>query len=325
MTTTPENVAQTVRDMMAETPDCKVIFDTSEALFGAPVLVSVPNSRSIQDKTETFVKAATYLKPARRRGTARLATLQALIDWANRFKSDRSVLYANPDLTSPSLTCIANYHGAGAAVIDMNNGDPSAEHCDHRGAYSFPVSKEWQRWMEVSGQPLDKAEMGQFIEDNAKDFMDPSPRLLGAKDQSEPEPWEKRLIEVAAKINERFGQYVRLTQMARAFEVHESSNLSVTRNPNTGESSIAFVNEHRDAEGQPISIPGLFLIAIPVFESGAVYRLPIRFQYRKSGASVKFLLTVYDPMRAFDDAFNEAVQIATDATNMPCFAGTPEA
>ena len=326
MTTEPENVAQTVRDMMADTADCTLVYDPPPGLlFSAPMLVSVPNGRNIQNQTEAMRTAATYLKPARRKGTAKLATLQGLIDWANRFKSDRSALYANPDTASPSLTCIANYHGAGPAVIDFGGGDPSAEHCDHRGIYTFPVSKEWQRWIKVSGQALDKADMGQFIEDNAKDFLDPSPILLGQKATGDAELWEARLIEIAQKLDGRFGQHIKLIQMSRAFQVHETSNLTVSANRDTGESTIAFTNEHRDADGQPLQIPNLFLIAIPVFESGAIYRLPIRFQYRKSGAAVKFVLTVYDPMRAFDDAFGEAITIATESTGMPCFSGTPEA
>lgn len=321
-TETTENIAQTLRDVIAEQAECS--FLTGEDTLNSAWVLSVPTGRRVEDITDKIRTAAQYLKPARRKGRAQLATLQSLIDWANRFKGETSILYADPNRAKPSLTCIANYHGAGEAMQDDATADPAANHADHRGIYAFPLSKEWQRWMAISGQPLDKAEMGQFIDDNAKDFIDPSPRLLGQGSKDDAEPWEQRLMDVSRKIDERFGQYIRLRQMSRAFEVHEASNLVATRNPNTGEASISFVNEHRDAEGQPIQIPGLFLIAIPVFESGVAYRLPLRFQYRKSGAQVKFTLTVYDPERAFDDAFSEALETATEATALPLLLGTPE-
>ncbi|MDR7125531.1 DUF2303 family protein [Pseudotabrizicola sp. 4114] len=327
--TTPiptKNIAETVRDLMSDGADFSFITapDPEQALT-APVLVSVPHGRKVEDLTKHMREAAQYLKPARRKGTAKLATLQSLIDWANRFKGATSILYANPDRSAPSLTCIANYHGEGGATLDATSPDETANYGDHRGVYTFPLSKEWQRWMKVSGKPMDKDEMAQFIEDNAKDFMNPTPALLNPGTIESQLVWENRLIEIAEKIGGRFGQHLKLVHMSREFAVHEVSNLSVTSNRDTGESTISFVNEHKDTTGQPLQIPNLFLIAIPVFESGALYRLPVRFQYRKQGGALKFSLTIYDPDRALDDAFDEAVKTATEATSLPVLEGTAEA
>lgn len=321
-----KNIAETVRDLMTDSADFSFITapDPEQALI-APVLVTVPHGRKVEDITKNLREAAQYLKPARRKGTAKLATLQSLIDWANRFKGETSILYANPDRTAPSLTCIANYHGAGAAQLDANTPDDTANYGDHRGVYAFPLSKEWRRWMKASGEPMGKDDMAQFIEDNAKDFIDPTPALLNPGTVEPQAVWEQRLAEIAEKIGGRFGQHLKLIHMSREFAVHEVSNLSVTSNRDTGESTIAFVNEHKTPTGEPLRIPNLFLIAIPVFESGALYRLPIRFQYRKTGGALKFTLTIYDPDRAIDDAFDEAVKIASEQTALPIFEGTPEA
>lgn len=323
MTAPTKNIAESVRELIEANGDISFVHMPANVLT-EPLLVSHPQVRVISDLTEKMRSAAQYMRPARRSGTARLATLQSLIDWANRFKGESSALYANPDQSSPSLTCIANYHAAGGADLDGTGFDLTAQHCDHRGTYAFPLSKEWKRWMAVSGKPLDKDEMGQFIEDNAKDFIDPTPALMNPS-LPETMPWEDRMIEIAQKINGRFGHHLKLVEMARAFQVYETSNIGVSSNRDTGESTINFISEHKDADGQPIRIPNLFLIAIPVFESGVMYRLPVRFQYRKAGATVKFMLTVYDPARAFDDAFAEAIEIAGKETGLPVFAGTPEA
>ncbi|MDN5786523.1 DUF2303 family protein [Pseudorhodobacter sp.] len=322
---TPENPAQTMRDVMHNLGRMEVILPPVDFDLTSPQLITLPTGRSVKSLTEEYRSAFEYLKPSRRKGTARLSTLQSVIDWANRFKGDTSALFANPDQSTPSLTCIADYHAAGAAEYDADYGDSSARHCHHRAVYNFPLSKEWQRWKKVSGVAMDKAEIGQFIEDNAKDFIDPSPFLMNPSIKSETANWEVAFNEIAQKIKGRFGQYVKLLEMSRAFEVNESSNLKVTRNPVTGEQSIGFVNEHQDAEGKPISIPDLFIIAIPVFLSGDLYPLPIRFQYRKNGQTIKFTLTIYDPDRAFDDAFTGAVTMATEQTALPLFEGTPEA
>lgn len=327
--TTPiptKNIAETVRDLMADSADVSIITGEGDNnALTTPVLLSVPHGRKVEDVTKHIREAAQYLKPARRKGTARLATLQSLIDWANRFKGATSILYANPDRTAPSLTCIANYHAEGGPQLDAVTPDGAANYGDHRGVYAFPLSKEWQRWMKVSGKPMGKDDMGQFIEDNAKDFIDPTPALLNPGTVEPGAEWEQRLIEVAEKIGGRFGQHLKLVHMSREFQAYEISNLSVSSNRDTGESTIAFVNEHKTPTGEPLKIPNLFLIAIPVLESGVLYRLPVRFQYRKSGGALQFVLTIYDPDRAFDDAFDEAIKIATEQTELPMLEGTPEA
>jgi hypothetical protein len=48
-------------------------------------------------------------------------------------------------------------------------------------------------------------------------------------------------------------------------------------------------------------------------------------QYRKSGQTVKFILTLHDPRAAMDHAFAEATDDATTLTELPLLLGTPEA
>lgn len=49
-----------------------------------------------------------------------------------------------------------------------------------------------------------------------------------------------------------------------------------------------------------------------------------RFRYRKSGPNIKFTLTLHDPRKAFDDAFDEACAEAAEQTNLALLLGTPE-
>ncbi|MBL1436537.1 MAG: DUF2303 family protein [Rhodobacteraceae bacterium] len=298
--------------------------DSDVEALEATHLVSVPAGRKVQNITKEVREASEYLKPHRRAGVAKMDDLQSLIRWADRFKGESSVLYAKPDISDPSLTCIADYHLSGPSVINHQTGEPTARHCEHRAVYKFPLSDEWKAWMEASGNPMEKDELGEFIEVNAKDIMDPTPAILSGKVNDKNADWENRLITTAAQIEGRYGQLTQLLAMSKMFQVFETSDLTVQTNRDTGESQIQFLNEHKGADGQPLNIPNLIIIAIPVYQGGALYRMPVRFRYRKRGSSVKFILSAYNPEKAFKAALNEAVDLAAEATGLETFMGTPE-
>lgn len=319
-----ENPAATMRDVMEKIGGTEFINRPEDFDLTSAHLVAVPSHRNVEDVTGKHREAAEFLKPARRKGTARLDDLQSLIDWANRFKGPTSALFAKPDLTAPTITCIADYHAEGPADQATATGDPTARHCHHRAIYNFPLSEEWKAWTGISGNPMEKDDLGEFIEANAKDIMDPTAAILAAKESDKNQNWENRLIQTAQQIEGRYGQLTQLLQMSRQFQVYETSNLKVTSNRDTGESEIQFLNEHKGADGKPLQIPNLIIIAIPVFMGGAPYRMPVRFRYRKMGGAVRFILSVYNPEKAFEAAFNEAVEEATAKTELPTFKGTPE-
>lgn len=320
-----ENTAATMRDVMEKIGGTEFISKPDAFDLTETHLVAIPQHRKIEDVTEKHRNALEFLKPSRRKGTANLDDLQSLIDWANRFKGETSVLFAKPDLAAPTITCVADYHAEGPADPTEKTGDPLARHCHHRAVYSFPLSEEWKAWMRVSNSPLEKDELGEFIEANAKDIMDPTTAILAGKESEKNQAWENRLIQTARQIEGRYGQLTQLLQMSRQFQVYETSNLKVSSNRDTGESEIQFLNEHKGADGKPLQIPNLIIIAIPVFQGGALYRMPVRFRYRKSGGAVLFILSIYNPEKAFEAAFKEAVEEAQTKTELPTFMGTPEA
>lgn len=328
---TRENIAQTVADLAIELGTTETLTpDFANPLTEAQI-VALAQGRKVEDITRQLREATEYLKPARRRGRAQLEDLDSLIGWANRFKGETSALFANPDMKAPSLTCVADYHAAGGVQVDNPDGDPTARHLAHRGTYAFPLSDEWKAWMAVSkGAPdggpamLDKDQMGEFIEANAKDIMDPTPAVLKAVESDANMEWENRLIATARQIEGRYGQLAQLLSLSRKFQVFETSDLKLVSNRDSGEGEIQFLNEHKTADGAPIRLPNLIIIAIPVFHAGALYRMPVRFRYRKQGASVAFILSVYNPEKVFKAAFEEAINAARDKTELPLFLGTPE-
>ena len=320
-----ENIAQTVAKIMEQHGAVDMLLrDTILPNLGTPLLMAVPAGQQVQDFTDKLRAAQSFLKPFQRKGTATMQDLASLIAWANRFKGDNSALYASNTGDTPKLTCIADYHFEGPAQItDM--GDPTARHGHHRATYAFPLSRQWKAWQAQSGKPVSGVEMGEFLENFILDVIDPpmsltSPGIRG----SEASEADLRLIDIARRLDGSFGNANQLLGMAKSFTVNESADYMVAHNSTTGEATIQIKSEHIDGNGQPIKVPKLFLIAIPVFENGPAYRLPVRFQYRKAGPTVKFVLTLHDPKHAMDHAFTEATQQASQDTSLPLFIGSPE-
>ena len=301
--------------------DTKPVDNTTASENPSLRVVAIPDNMREIDLTDRIEKLETKLAPWRRTGTAHLQDLESLIAWANRNKGESSALFATVS-AEPSLTCIADYHLSGAPEMDYISRDPKASHCRHRAHYAFPLSQEWKIWTKQSGALMNKAELGAFVEANAKDMLTPSAALINNTDQQE--PWERNMQLVAQAVRGRFGTPDTLINLSRRFEVNETSNITTSRNPDTGETSFNFVNQHQQPDGSPVQIANLFLIALPVFENGALYRIPVRFRYQKSGQEVKFALTLHNPELALRDAVEEALTVAKEKTGLPLFRGKPE-
>jgi len=71
-------------------------------------------------------------------------------------------------------------------------------------------------------------------------------------------------------------------------------------------------------------MPGMFVLAIPVFKLGALYRIAARLRYRKMSSGLHFWFDLWRPDRSFDHAFREACVRAQVETNLPLFFGKPE-
>lgn len=319
---TPKNIAETIIEEMR--PVCEFAFVSMPTADDPekPVIIAAPSDMKLHDLTEQHRQVVEALKPLQRTGKAVMAELPSLIAWTNRFKGSATVLFGQVQ-PKPQLVSIIDYHAEGAPSVDPVMGDPTASYGRHTALYTFPVSEEWKRWNKISGDALTKDQFGEFIEENAKDMLDPTPKLLNGTTEGA-ESWEVNMIEVAQQLKGRFGQYSSLLQLSRSFQVHEVGHLNVTTNRDTGETHVQFLDEHRDPDGQPLRLPNLFMIAIPVFEEGPLYRLAVRFRYRKAGADLKFFATLHNPDLALRDAAREALFEAEQTTGVPLMMGVPE-
>ncbi len=257
-------------------------------------------------------------KPERRKGVANLTDLDSLIAHVNRFKDPDSALFVLDKPDNAAIHAVLDYHPAGASS------DPRFG--AHRARYDFPLSEEWKIWSGVNAKSMDLATFAEFLEDRILDVMTPPDFLTdpaNAPDKPKTES-DQRLIDLVGKIGGKVCGPGRLMELAKGLRVHDQQTVKQAVNLSSGEGQIRFESEHRDADGKPINVPNLFLIAIPVFDKGALYRIPVRLRYRLSGGRIEWTLLMHRPDMAWTHALTEACDRAAAETDLPLFYGQPE-
>lgn len=242
-------------------------------------------------------------RPERRRGTAKLGDLTSFIAHANRFKELASALFANPDPKAPSLTSVLDYHEAGDAGLPAWG--------QHRGVYAFPLSDEWTKWMAQNEQLMTQIAFAAWIEEHIVDIADPG--LAGDA--------AKALVDL---LGARFAPPATLLETSRGLRLMAAMKMTNAVNLSSGENEFVFTTEHQDHKGGKVQVPSAFLIAIPVFRRGPLYKLAVRLRYRVDPGVVKWSFSVHGADRVFDHAFTEACDTATKETGLPLFIGSPE-
>lgn len=282
---------------------------------------------SLTSLIETFDNLRQKLdgKPRFRTGTAEMLNLDGFIQHANRFKSEHSLIFADNRMTNPSLTCVLDYHQIGATGL------PQFGH--HRTLYKFPLSKEWNAWMKGNAKPMNQAEFAEFLEDRSLDIIDPpvfNRAEFDSRDTSLSE--EKRqqakadlfLEQVSTKLGIPYSGTKDIVALAKGLSLTVDSKVQQKVEIASGQATLTYDEVHRDNRGEKLVVPGLFLIAIPVFEGEMPFRMVVRLRYRIKEGNVFWFYQVHRPDLTFDAAFQGATQKVIDGTALPLLVGMPE-
>lgn len=263
------------------------------------------------------------LVPVRRKGTSQALDLDALIRITNRFKDANSVVFADPNIDKPSLTAIFNYNPEGGDSKD------SARFGDHRCIYRFPYSKQWNIWKGSDATVMKQAEFAAFVEDNVADVLMPSETLLGdIKARATGGDFGERTAdeELAYLISLHGGELAtpnKLLELSRGLTAFENMKVTDARSLQSGETQIQFASEHKDEAGGKLKVPNFFLIAIPVFLNGPLYRIAVRLRYRLT-PNVVWFYQMYRLDKVLDHVFTEACTRVMELTELPLYRGHPE-
>lgn len=263
----------------------------------------VPNGATYTIQQVKAIVEPYRAAPERRRGIATLTDLESFIAHTKRFADADSAVFVDRSGPAPRLVSVLDYHRAGPTA--------SPRFGMHRGVYTFPLSDEWVAWNMQNARPMGQEEFARFLEDHLCDVVDPTRAGDVAK-------------AFVALLSCGFACAGKLLELSRGLDVHIGQRVKQVIKLASGEASVAFDEQHVDAGGAPLKIPGAFLLALPVFRSGAPYEVPTRLRYRVSGGQVIWSFEMHRVQAILDHAIQEACQDVAEETKLPVFEGTPE-
>lgn len=238
-------------------------------------------------------------EPQRRKGTASVTTLQSFIDLCNRHKDADSAIFANTAWPTPALVGIMDYHKIEGAP----------RWGTHRVSYPFPVTEELKVWIESNGKMMEQAEFASFLENHAAELASPT--------AGEADIYERLFKEKMATPAE-------LISLSRNLEVHMGAKVKRAERLSSGERTVEFVEEHLNAKGEKVDIPGIFIVSVPAFLDGEPVRIPARLRYRVAGGSIHWAFQLYRWEFWLRERVKNDLIVAGKDTGLPTFEGTPE-
>lgn len=147
-------------------------------------------------------------------------------------------------------------------------------HEDHTATLHLPFTKDYTDWVKTDGKLISQTEFAEFIEDHLPNFTTPA-----AAD---------------------------MLELAQTFQATTKGTFESSHRVKTGETNLAFTNEHTATAGKKgtLTIPDTFAIAVRVYERADAYRITARFRYRitERGLLLGYRLDRIDDIRqaAFD-------------------------
>jgi uncharacterized protein YfdQ (DUF2303 family) len=278
----------------------KVQFETID---GRTIAV-VPTKQGKELRSVKALIDEYQVAPDRRKGTATFNEPKSFADHVNRMKNENTALFACVDRSNPSVLAVYDYH-------DLEGG--GAHFCQHRALYPFPVSAEWKAWSTMDGSKMNQRQFCEFVEDRIPDLVNPSEVEIG--------PSTAKYLEAldceVAKPRDVIG-------LSRELAVRVEQECVNAVSLSSGQGQVQFKEFHKDVNGAPLVVPGVFLIDVPIFLGGDSSIVPVRLRYRAKEGVVTwwYQLALVDLL--FRDAIDIEIEKLREAVARPIFIGSPE-
>lgn len=119
----------------------------------------VPNTHQAKDITPPGWLPPN--KPKYIKQDVTVQTLDSLVDYVNKYKSENTMLFA--DVANSRIVAHLDYHGKS-----------QAEFVVHRATMSLDFSEEWKAWTDIDNKLMKQLDFARFIEENSADIAAPS-------------------------------------------------------------------------------------------------------------------------------------------------------
>lgn len=316
-----ESEARAISELALNLGKPEVITAFDEGPHGKPVNVIVLPDQNGGKRVESLQTHFEEYReePLWRTGVASFQELDSLVAHANRFSNKDSALFAVVAGTVRVITAIYDYHDR----VNPEDGEelderkPLPRNMWHRGKCALDISDELRAWMDQENTVMDVREFAEFLEDRILDVMAP-PDLSGEADAE--------LRDTVEKLGGKGALCgpTKLMELSRGLQVNVDSRVKNKQVLASGEVELQFEEEHKDSAGKPLKVPSLFCIAVPVFQSGGLYRIVVRLRYRVAAGRVSWFYKLHRLEKVVDHAWTEACDYASEKTGLPLFKGAPE-
>lgn len=299
MTELDKGAVEAVRDLaQARNPIATAYISTPDGV-SVPMVAVLNKDRGYEIVNVDAIANPWRTHPKSRVGAATALTLKSFIELVNRHKDDDSVVFADIFADKPSLT----------AVIDYHKLDGSPRFGTHRIGYAWPISKEWEAWKGADEKPFSQADFAFWLEDHIAELASPTDE-------------EREFFE--EKMQTTFGAPNQIAQLSRGLTINVESVVSEANTLQSGEGQIKFEEVHKGADGRPLKVPGVFMLAIPLFFGGETQRVPVRLRYRKAGPKLTWFFQMWQPHIYVHNALEKDLGTVIDDTGLPLYEGSPE-
>lgn len=271
--------------------------------------VAVPSGKTIKNLTDDLEK---YLPaPRQRRGTANIDDVDSFIQHANRFKDGELAVFC--DRNKSNFTAVYDYHATGGP------GDNTQRHGHHRAILGLRLHKLWKKWLSGSGTSKENLktseEFSNFLEVSINDIGDIN-TIADAQKQS--------FAELERLIGGKIATASQMLELARDLEINVESRVKTSNKLASGEKRIIFETSHKNANGEELYVPNLFIINIPMFEGAAPQPFACRLFYRIIGGNIQWAYELYNPDQSIEIAIETIAQTIRTETGLPVLYGQPE-
>ena len=268
-----------------------------------PQFVSVSSGMKLES-SKRFVDEW-RLTPERAKGQSQHTTIASFLRHIAAFKDDGTAIFANANPADPRVLAVYNY----------NEAQDKPRFGDFRAELKLELSDEWKIWTAQAKDSMDQSKFAEFIEANISDIQD-APDLT--------DPNNEVLKQIAMTLAYPFAGQADMMKLSKGIEINQATKAKVQLNLQTGERVLQFEAENSGADGAKLTIPGLFLIAIPVFKDAHIYRLPVRLRYRSNGSGVTWWFDIYRDDKAFKLAYAETCYTIENNSGIEVYVGQPE-
>jgi Uncharacterized conserved protein (DUF2303) len=313
--------------------NAQAIIDTVKELYVATIAETeagnqfaiIPTGMQLQSLKKFDDERAT--RPERRKGIVKARDLASFCRIVNRFRhggsaaadmpedadAGETAIFAHDAIDKLSLTTVFDWHPPGD--------DPTeARYGQHRCQYDFPLSREWQEWLAISGKSFGQGDLAAFLERRIDDVV-PPPLSMNLDGEVELAIKDPEIVKLVAKLDKKLATPAELVAMSRSFSVASAEKAATKIDRDTGEITISWSDEH-DAT---VKVPNLFLISIPVLHNGEAWLCAVHLRYRKNGGTILWIVELHQPERIIEHVFKRSLDAVAKATGIVPLRAAPEA